>query len=154
MITHRPAPEARTWYIVFDKPRSRFRRWWYILTPFAFRHCYAFSEAGEGIMRVDPLSWGMAVVYEPVQAEAALVEYARSDCTAVLSVTVDYRTAVNRPKRGVYSCVSVIKALLAIRAPLALTPFQLYRVLARHEGCVPIKPFIPYVRLNVAPSDH
>lgn len=146
MIHYRTHAEARTWYVVFDKPRSRKWRWWRLFTRTKFSHVWAFSEAGAGVIRFEPLAWGQCVTYEEESCTSMLEKFACSDCTAILSITVDYRTAVNEPRRGLYNCVTMIKALLALqKCPFTLTPFALYKRLCLHEGCIPIKAYIPYV---------
>lgn len=147
MILHyRAHTEARTWYIVFDVPRSRRRRWWHLFTGSIFSHCWAFSDVGGGVVRVEPLAWGLCVMHEALSVDDMLKGFYESTCTAILSVTVDYRTAVFQPLRGFFTCVSIIKALLGVaNCPFTITPFQLYKMLCKHEGCIAIKPYIPYV---------
>lgn len=146
-IVYRTFTEARTWHIVFDKPRSRTFRWYHFLTGKRFAHVWAFTDAGAGVMRIEPLAWGICALYEPQNVNTMLHDFAQGDnCTALLSVTVDYRTA-DDCLRGPYNCVSVIKALLAMRkSRFTFTPFQLYKELLKHEGCAIVKPFIPYLR--------
>lgn len=145
---HAKPTDCRTWYVVFDSPRTRLR-WWHLLTGRLFSHCWAFCAAGDDmIVRVDPQAWGVHVAPMAHNVDAILLEMAQRPITALLSVTVDYKIAsCHEPMRGLYNCVSQLKAMLGVRGPLILTPFQLYKRLCKHEGCIPIKAYIPHIRL-------
>lgn len=147
MIIYTPHNEVRTWYVVFDQPRSERWRLFHPLTGRRFAHCWAFTEVPGGVMRVEMLDWGLCVTHEQAELLPMLAALCEST-TAVLSVTVDYNIAAAYPSpRGLITCVSALKALLALRGcTFTLTPFQLYKRLCRHSGCVPIKPWSPYVR--------
>lgn len=146
MIEYAAYAECRTWYVVFDKPRERQWRWFRIFTGRRFSHCYALSEAGGGTMRVEPLAWGLCCTWVETEIATTLLDYAQADTTAILSVTVDYRLAQDDVYRGVFTCVSALKALLGLRkCPFTVTPFQLYKRLCKHNGCIAIKPYIPYI---------
>jgi hypothetical protein len=146
MIRYQRYDECRTWYIVFDRPRSRHSRWWRIFTGRQFAHCWAFTEAGEGMIRYEPLRWGLCCTYEPTKPTDMAELLIRNGVTALLSVTVDYRTANDWVIRGPYSCVSSLKALLALRKWGIFTPFALYKYLVRnHDACIPIKAWAPFV---------
>lgn len=146
MIRYRAVSEARTWYVIFDQPRTNRFRWIRFFTGYLFSHCYAVTEAGEGVIIFEPLAWGLYCSYYPIKLEAALEDVMKSDTTALLSVTVEYIKSIDNVPRGLYTCVSSVKALLGLRkCPFTITPFQLYKRLCRHEGCIALKPYIPYV---------
>lgn len=99
-------------------------------------------EIAEGhCIVVDPLSWGIAIRHEAHSLESVVEYYAKS--AVVLSFTADYRRNVDPVRRGVYSCVSSVKAILGIRRCRAITPFGLYRWLC-NNGAIMVKPWVPY----------
>jgi hypothetical protein len=145
-MIYEPYSGVRTWYIVFDRPRSKRRKWWWRFADGPegrFAHCWAFSEAGEGIQRIEPLAWGLLASYEDCTATALAEQLILNNCTALLSVTIDYRACVDWRMRGIFTCVSLLKAALGLRT-VAITPFRLYKYLCRHEGCIPLKAWTPY----------
>lgn len=145
---HAKPTDCRTWYVVFDRPTRRCFRWWHLFTGWRFGHVWAFTAAGDDmIVRVDPLAWGIHVQPLELKIGDVLLELAQRPITGMLSITVDYKiSSVDDVRRGVYSCVSVLKAVLGLRkCPLVITPFQLYKYLCKHEGCIPLKAYIPYI---------
>ena len=143
-----PFTKTQTWYVVFDKPRSEGFRPWRLLTGKKFAHCWMLTAAGEGVIRYEPLHWGVACYYDAVDLNNILVQLAEGDTTALLSVTVDYRLCHEYQMRGLYSCVSQLKALLGMRkCCFTITPFQLYKRLCKQPKTIAIKPWIPYVRM-------
>lgn len=145
MIEHKPFGETRTWYVVFDWQRSKVWRWWHLFTRKEFAHCWLFSEVGNGVMIIDPQAWGIAARYEdkPIMEYAA--EIVGHNITALVSITVDYRACTAEPvRRGFYSCVSTLKAVLGLRHGFyTITPFQFYRLLHKQRGFLNIKPYAP-----------
>lgn len=147
LITFEPYNKAQTWYVIFEKPRSRGFRWWRLFTGNRFAHCWMITQAGEGIIYYEPLHWGMCCHYDETTLDHALTELAASDITALVSVTIDYRLCHEYQWRGLYSCVSQVKAALGLRkCYFTLTPFQLYKRLCKNDKAIVIKPFVPYVR--------
>lgn len=146
MIKHQPYTECRTWYIVFERPRTKHWRWWRIFTGRTFAHCWAFTEAGPGVMYFEPLHWGICNTWTDTPIADMLLAAAQSDITALLSVTVDYKLCFEHVPRGPYSCVSALKALLGLRkCRFTITPFQLYKRLCGLEGVIPIRPYTPFI---------
>lgn len=125
-----------------------FSKWWEFFIHKKFTHCLALTEAGEGCVRLEPLAWGLLTIYHPICIDNYLLSVAKSDVTALLSVTVDYRCHPKHMKRDILiSCVSVMKAILLLKKPWIFTPFQLYKYLVKYqENCIVIKPYIPYIR--------
>lgn len=95
-------------------------------------------------MKIEPLAWGVHATYLDVPLMDAIKEAAESDITALISITVDYRTVSKKALRGPITCVSVIKALLGVNN-LRFTPKMLYKYLCKHDGLAVIKPYVPYV---------
>lgn len=137
--------ESQTWYVVFSE--RRVPRWhlvhWIIHKPFS--HCYLVRELPDGnAMLLDPLRWGLAVQITQKNLEEYLTA-AAPHATALLSYTADYRRCGDYVPRGLYSCVTILKAVLGLKC-LAITPFQLYKSLVQHPHTTVIKPYVPYIQ--------
>lgn len=131
--------EVQQWYVVFSQrrvPRCRLIHW---LVPPEFSHVYLMRERPDGgTLVIDPLKWGMAVQYVEMHFEEALLR-AATVSTAMLGYTADYRRAsCHFVPRGVFTCVTMVKAILGLRC-WAFTPRGLYRKLLKSPLTTPVK---------------
>lgn len=136
--------EIQQWYVVFSKrrvPRCYF--WHWFLKP-EFSHLYLVREAPDGnVMLIDPLKWGVAVQFTQTPIDDYLLGVSHH-ATAVLGYIADYRRTFTFVPRGLYTCVTIVKAVLGLKA-MTLTPFGVYRQLLRNPLTTVIKPYVPYV---------
>ncbi len=122
------------WYLVFEDPKQG--NWWDIFLRRGFRHVYALRWDGD--------RW---LVYMPDKAltYVGVIEAGRNDmlaivsseCSAILRFVATRKTWRWRAPwvLAPWTCVEQVKALLGIRHPLILTPWQLYRyVRAQNES--------------------
>jgi hypothetical protein len=100
-----------------------------------FRHCFAALEDPVGWTVLDPLSGRLVVARLDLPRGYDLPGFYRR---AGLVVLGPFLPAGPRrsllPPLAPYSCVSLCRAVLGADAPFALTPFGLFRSLARREG--------------------
>ena len=107
-----------------DRPR------WLRFLAKGFRHCFALVRSSGRWVLIDPLSHWTDV--------AALAEAADGASAADMVRTLEARglaavaCAIAEPARrgsplAPYTCVEAVKRVLGIRAPLVLTPWQLFR---------------------------
>ena len=126
----RPAWECA--YVVFS-PRAGL--WWLRLLRPGFRHCFVLLHDGVGLVAIEPLVSRISVsaLEVPFGAEA----FVRSLEVQGMTV-VPARIAGESPDKwrfGIFTCVEVVKRVLGLRAPLAFTPWRLYRYLKlQHTG--------------------
>ena len=140
-------------YVVFDKRRTRRLTWWHWLVKREFTHCYILGRCGGvatsgaatgGIIKIDPRSFGMIVEY--VSGEIVDIISNLGDVTAIISFPVVFDYKFGYVRRGLYSCVSIMKALLCLEGGYFVwSPFQLYKYLIRNGGNV-ICAWKPYLR--------
>lgn len=136
--------EVQTWYVVFDRRRVPRCRFWHWFLPTKFSHVYMLREAAEGqLIILHPLLWGLGVQTLQDTIENYIVAMGQ-DATAVLQYTADYRRVGDYISRGLYNCVTLVKAVLGLTTR-AFTPFGLYRHMLRLPNTHVIKPFVPYV---------
>lgn len=149
MIGYDYFDEVQQWYVVFQdrrKPRSRIIHW---LLHDAFVHCLLVREVNGQTMVIDPLQWGIGVKVYEQPLDEFLIENA-PQASAILSFVADYRRLEGYVPRGVYTCVTAIKAILGLRRCLFVqTPFSLYRYLLRYQHTVVVKPYIPYIARTI-----
>jgi hypothetical protein len=113
---------------------------WRIFARPGWRHCWIalrlyFPSVGtmarQYTLKIEPTTWGIDVDvgWQSVDdvAQAALA----AGATSVLEFSVDTPPPWGYVPRGVLSCVSVIKAVLGLRAWWVVTPEQLHRLLVR-----------------------
>lgn len=139
----------RTYYVVFDKKRHAFRRWWQLFTGKTFFHCFLITPINDNsCVKIEPLLGGIDVTVMPIPVEQYVAAFAEGDVTAIVSYTVNTVNLDGHSQRGLISCVSLAKALLWLKkSRLTLTPFQLYKLLLK-KGGVPIKAYTPYINHN------
>lgn len=92
-----------------------------------FRHCFAVVQAGDYMISVDGLA-GLPALDVVAASTYDLVGFYRDEGFTV--VEVDEGIPIRVPCIS-SNCVGMVKAVLGIRAPFALTPYQLYRRLTR-----------------------
>jgi hypothetical protein len=128
-------PDSKTtlWWVVFAdevilegaNPAPWPIRW---LTSVGFRHVFAFTAGEQGTQIIDPMWSGLDVRWSPFTpdqcAQACLDTHHR-----VLKLAKFENRSY--PLRGVITCVSVVKAVVGLRAWMAITPRQLYRELIK-----------------------
>lgn len=91
-----------------------------------FRHVFVALPAPGGWITVDPLSTLLEVEYHPLPPDTDLAAWFRTRGHRVLESPLHPPMPVHWPFTPL-TCVSVAKRLLGIRAPLVVTPWQLYR---------------------------
>lgn len=105
--------------------------WLRLLKP-GFRHCFVLLDAGCCWVRFDPLATAAEIALLPAADAEALAAALRAQGLTIVAATP------RRPLRplppGPWSCVEAVKRLLGLRAPFLLTPWQLYRRLAREAA--------------------
>jgi len=120
---------------------------WQVFAPRGWRHCWIgigvyFPEPGlmanQWTMRVEPVTWGIDVDFNFISLkDAAQAAYDRG-ATSVLKMSVDTRPKHAYVPRGFLSCVSVLKAILGLRACWIVTPKQLHGFL-RRNGAIEVE---------------
>ncbi|WP_307832880.1 hypothetical protein [Azospirillum argentinense] len=120
------ADAPRVW-VVF---RGEAELWWLRLLKPGFRHCFALLHDGHRWVIVDPLSSFTDVSVLDLPAAFDLPGWYHGMGMAVTPATA--RRGLNRPAPWApFTCVEAIKRLLGLHAPGIVTPWQLYRHLAR-----------------------
>lgn len=127
-----PEPSPQKVLVVFTGV-TRVR--WLQLLRRGFRHCFAIIVQDDLGILYDPLS--NRTIIAPLAAAVTideLLEYSRAGGFTAIEASVRgsfSSTWLLRP----FTCVEAVKRLLGIDAPLVVTPWQLYRLLARREQC-------------------
>jgi len=97
-----------------------------------FRHCFVALDDGAAWLTVDPLLHRLEVRASGLPSDFDLAsEYRRMDL-AVLEVA-PHPVPLRRAPLGLFTCVETAKRLLGIRASWVITPWQLYRFIARQN---------------------
>ncbi len=123
------AEAAQRAFVVFgggaDQP-------WLLLLRRGFRHCFAALEDAAGWTVLDPLSGRLVVARLDFPPGFDLPAFYRRAGLTVLGPFLP-----GGPRRSLlppfapFSCVSLCRAVLGADAPFAVTPFGLFRALAR-----------------------
>lgn len=120
------------WFLVFEHGTER--HWWTRFLRDGFHHVYALRWDGFNWIRFDPgLGFtDVEILPHPTPDVAGIVS---TDCCAILRVTKWRERARYRVPWVLtpWTCVEQCKALLGIRAPHVLTPYQLFRHLRRSQ---------------------
>lgn len=133
--------ERFTAYVVFVG--ADHRRAWRIATRRGWRHCLVIlprvgvSETlvgGRGAIVLNPIVSHLCVHASERSPLALAHEALNEGATCVVRCRVDRSPAGEYVPRGLLTCVSVIKAVLGVRAWWVVTPEQLARVLLRMGG--------------------
>lgn len=106
-------------------------RWARLLRP-GFRHCFTVVGRHDRWVIVDPMSsfTNLGVIAGPDIDEVA--EWYRQFGFTVIQ-TVVRREAAPPAEWRPFTCVEAVKRVLGIRAPWVITPWQLYRHIARSQ---------------------
>lgn len=106
-------------------------KWLRWLRP-GYRHCFVALDDGAAWLTVDPLLHRLEVRASGLPSDFDLAsEYRRMDL-AVLEM-VPNPVPLRRAPLGLFTCVETAKRLLGIRAPWVITPWRLYRYIARRN---------------------
>lgn len=127
---------TRTYAVVFGHRAER--RWWDVFTRPGFRHVWILSvDERFGGTTVLHCGWDMfAARWSPSDVGVVAREIAEKHAGIVL--LVETKIAAAFMPRPFLTCVEVAKHALGIKAPLVLTPYQLYRHL-RARGALMIR---------------
>lgn len=112
--------------VVFSSKQGQ-RRWWNLFTGRKFAHCWAVFENNGVVVSINPLIWGVQVSI----LNMTLAEYLQGVRTnplfaAAFEMELEYLPTDRAVYRGLYSCVSITKAVLGINDWRILTPKQLH----------------------------
>ncbi|MGQ3046061.1 MAG: hypothetical protein ACT6Q8_13640 [Niveispirillum sp.] len=91
-----------------------------------FRHVFVALPAPGGWITIDPLSTLLEVEYHKLPSDTDLAAWFRTRGHSVLESPLHPPLPTQWPFTPL-TCVSVAKRILGIRAPLIVTPWQLYR---------------------------
>lgn len=116
---------------------------WKIFTRQGWRHCFIVQPgyfpkpsltATKVMVVVDPQSWGTAVDWYVMDEDELVSRFYAMGGTAVVRYRV--RTPPDRMyvRRGLHTCVTWCKSVLAVRAWWVWSPRALYSYLIRHGG--------------------
>ena len=134
--------EIQTWYLFFE-PRDRVRHWWHWVLKKDFSHCYVARETTDGrTFAISAMKWGIATTF----VDCGITDYIMHHmerCSAVIGFTVNYTKKEGFKLRGLITCVTLTKAILAVE-DYAITPYQLYDMLCRRYETTVIKPYMLY----------
>lgn len=108
--------------------------WLRLLRP-GFRHVFVALPVAGGWVTLDPLSTRLEVEFHPLPADTDLAAWFRTRGHSVLPVLLCPPLPAQWPLAP-FTCVTVAKRVLGIRAPWVQTPWQLYR----HLGGDPSAP--------------
>ena len=128
--------EYRKFYVVFAQ--SHHNRVWSAFCGPAFRHCWVFwaSHIGppglltpKATIKMESLSamLDIDVWYEDPNE---IAHQFLPGATDILTLTLPFKSAMCYTPRGMITCVSVVKAVMNLKAWWILTPQQLYIYLA------------------------
>lgn len=120
--------------VIFSKKMGK-RRWWNIFTGREFSHCWVVYEFGKKVVVLDPLIWGILINVHGVSLDEYMKEMQQHPlfkASCLLNIEYQPRDAVCY--RGIYSCVSIVKAALGIEKWNIITPRQLYLYLKGRES--------------------
>lgn len=116
-------------------------RWWdHFLHP-RFRHIMILFEVEERIVVLEFNIWGIMFDYHLNDKQEVLQGY-KNASSAMLAFRFNHTTEVDKNKliyRFLFNCVSMTKALFAIRNWRILTPYQLYKHLIKHPSTTILK---------------
>lgn len=107
--------------------------WWLRFLKRGFRHCFVVLGDGERWMTIDPLSHVTDIALLPSARIPDLAAFYRGRGLIVLETTLRHPPRRSAPWR-LFTCVEAVKRILGIHAGGVLTPWQLFRFLARDES--------------------
>jgi hypothetical protein len=104
------------------------RHWLNRLLKPGFRHCFVAVQSGGYWIEIDARD-GLPMVKVQCAADYDLAGFYRDNGFSVIEACQSARPPVGPVSAA--NCAGMVKAILGLRAPLALTPYQLYRRLSR-----------------------
>jgi hypothetical protein len=113
-------------YVVVYSPHSETSAWWTRPLQPRFAHVEVWR-------RIEP---GFYHVIQPFCDYVALGVVEAEPAGYFQNVTARRRMGRALSPIGLKTCVSLVKAVLAIRAPWVITPYQLYKYIAHRKGVV------------------
>jgi len=121
---------GHTYYVIFDKMRSPVKnRWWHFLVSNKYNHCFVIAAVDEGrTMMINPLHWGIYTNVFERNINDTLKFFLNYNVTAILEWQVKVNPECRWKFRGMYSCVTIVRAILNVDG-LAITPKALYKLL-------------------------
>ncbi len=136
-----PGKRRVTAYVIFHG--SFLGGFWTFTCPPAWRHCLMLvalyhpspnAFARRYTLRIEVLPWGLDYDVLWQTPEEVAEGYYKAGVTAIVRHTVELPPARMFAFRGVITCVSVLKAALAIKNWRIITPKQLFKHLIRDGG--------------------
>jgi len=129
MTEFRTFEVVQNWGVAFSKGSSR--TWWRLLCPGKYKHVslFKYSAAADSWIYLDLDFSGMGVIIAPGDTEAVEVICLAMGDVDALTINVQERVPIIF--RGLFTCVSFVKHVLGIRAPLVFFPDQLYNHLVK-----------------------
>lgn len=106
--------------------------WWLRLLRPGFRHCFVTVETAAGWVVAEPLSHCVRVDCVAVPPGFDLAGWYRAHGMVVVETAVAAAPRRALPWRP-FTCVEMVKRVLGLRAPLVLTPWQLWRHLDQNR---------------------
>ncbi len=94
-----------------------------------FRHCYCLTGKGHAWILCDPLKTRIELMAVPGLAETDLVRALAGEGSVILRGVVAGGRSLRPMRLRTMTCVEVVKRVLNVDLPWALTPYQLYRSL-------------------------
>jgi len=121
------------WYVVFTPPE---RETWYtrFLEP-GFGHCYMVRWDGFNWLRIRPDLSHCHIEILPVADSASVEDVVRGNVAVYVEVPAEQARIRIPWLITLATCTEACKAVLGIRTPLVITPYQLfnYLVARKHE---------------------
>lgn len=116
-------------------------RWLRLLKP-GFRHCFAVLRDGPAWLVCDPLLDRIELHWLDLPPEHDLARHYAAQGHIVLAGRAGREGPTRAPARlAPLTCVTVVKRIIGLCAPRVMTPWQLFRHLARRRE----RPFAPVV---------
>ena len=126
-------PKSRLWYVVFSRSSYKypFHRW----LNQDFTHVWAFtrSEGGEFWHVINSTASCLDCDLK-LCGEYPHPQLMVSDYDVMIPVQSKIDTSKVRGTICLFNCVEVVKAILGVRKPFVLTPYQLYKYLRCQDG--------------------
>ena len=125
-----PPLPVPTWVVFCDAPDV----WWLRPLRRGFRHCCVVMRHKRTYVSIDPLLGSIEVMTHPVRRNCDLIQTLKDQGLTVVSVDINrdyYRGNIGM----MCTCVTIVKRILNLYAPLIQTPYALYRYLNNcHPG--------------------
>lgn len=127
MRTAVPSPTAPSAWVVFSGEAPL---WWLRRLRPGFRHCFVVLNDGRRWVLVDPLARHTEVRVIDGPSAADVPGWYRERGHTVVRAPVR-RDRVRPAPPAPYTCVEAVKRVIGLADPAVLTPWQLYRRLAK-----------------------